>query len=114
MPDRWQMVWMLQIRRIEFWIIVMDKKLISTRLGLVDDDDDGQVCAVLEIADHIQTAHQWHLQVEQYQIGPVPLDLIESGRAVIGLADNFDVGHRLQFFAQHSSRDGFVVNDQSL
>jgi hypothetical protein len=62
------------------------------------------VDAALQVADYIQTAHQRHLQIQQHKIGPVPLDLLESSSAVVGLAHDFYVADRFALFTQDFAR----------
>jgi hypothetical protein len=77
------------------------------------DDDDGHRLT-REVAHHLETAHDGHLQVEKDQFRPEFLDLLQRGSAIVRLSDHFHVGKQFESLPEHKPGDRLVIDDKCL
>ena len=89
------------------------KRLHGVLIECRDDDDDWK-CSAFEIAHYFEPPHDGHLQIQEDQFGFELCDLLECIAAILGFADYGYVWNKLQFLAQNSPCDGFVIDDQRL
>ena len=61
---------------------------------------------------NFESAHDWHLEVEEHKVGFEWGDLLQRVFAVLSLADDLDFRERFQAFTQHTSGDRLIINDK--
>ena len=78
------------------------------------DDHDNWKRRTAQAADYFESAHDWHLQIKKHQVRFERCDPLQCFPAILGFADNCDVGQQFQFVAQELACDGFVIDDQGV
>ena len=76
------------------------------------DNDDHRQGARGQTANHVESAHAGHLQIQKDEIGLKTGDIAEGIVAVGRLTHNLDAGESRQFVAQHLAGHRFIVDDQ--